>query len=121
MILYLILKVPHAIFVCKLLKGSPDLGQDTTLKATHVEQEVWVVFTIDGDKRPLPLNCGDGTRETVFDIPEDSSAEVNIMFHQPHACITRPAFFVVVANYVLIVGIRVLGEVALDQITSLFC
>lgn len=43
------------------------------------------------------------------------------MLHQPHSGVTGPAFLVVVADYVLIVGIRVLGQISLDQITGFFC
>ena len=70
----LILQIPHAIFVGELLVGSPGLGQDATLKTTHVEEEVWVVFGVDGDKGVLPLDGGDGTRQSVLDVPEHSSA-----------------------------------------------
>lgn len=41
------------------------------------------------------------------------------MFHQPHAGVTWPALLVVVAHNVLIVGVRVLGEVPLNQISGL--
>lgn len=38
------------------------------------------------------------------------------MFHQPHPSISGPALLIVVAYNVLIVGVRVLSKVALDQI-----
>lgn len=41
------------------------------------------------------------------------------MFHQPHASITWPALLVVVTHNVLIVGVRVLREVPLNQISGL--
>lgn len=42
------------------------------------------------------------------------------MLHQTHSRISRPALLVVVADDVLVVGIGMLGEVALNQVTSLF-
>lgn len=43
------------------------------------------------------------------------------MFHQSHPSITGPAFLIVIAHNVLIVGIRVLSQVPLDQISRLIC
>ena len=48
-------------------------------------------------------------------------AQVDVMFHESHASISGPAFLVVVAHNVLIVGVRVLCEVALDQLPRLLC
>ena len=120
-----------------LVRGSC-LGKDAAFKATHVEKEVGIVLGIDGDKRVLPLHSGDGPRQPVLDVPEHCSvgsgdrrrweggedrarlpAQVDVMFHQPHASISGPTLLVVVAHNVLIVGVRVLGEVALDQLSSL--
>lgn len=41
------------------------------------------------------------------------------MFHQSHARVARPALLVVVANNVLVVGIRVLSQIPLDQVACL--
>lgn len=41
------------------------------------------------------------------------------MLHQSHSSISGPALLIVVAYNVLIVGIRVLGKVALNQIPGL--
>ena len=41
------------------------------------------------------------------------------MLHQAHARVARPALAVVVAHHVLVVGVGVLGEVALDQVLAL--
>lgn len=45
--------------------------------------------------------------------------QVNIMLHQSHPSISGPALLIVVAHYVLVVGIRMLSKVALDQISCL--
>ena len=41
------------------------------------------------------------------------------MFHQPHPGITRPTLLVVVADDVLVVRVRVLGQVPLDEVPGL--
>lgn len=70
---HLILQVPHTIFVSELFIGSSGFGEDTTFKATHVEQEVGVVLGVDRDKGILPLYSRYGARESVFNVPEHSS------------------------------------------------
>lgn len=47
--------------------------------------------------------------------------QIDIMLHQPHAGVARPALLVVVAHDVLVVGIRVLGQVSLNQVPSFVC
>lgn len=42
------------------------------------------------------------------------------MLHEPHAGVPGPALLVVVAHDVLVVGVRVFREVALDEVTSFF-
>ena len=46
-------------------------------------------------------------------------AQVYIMFHKSHTSISRPAFLVVVADNILIVGVRMLSEVPLNQLSCL--
>ena len=41
------------------------------------------------------------------------------MLHQPHASVAGPALLVVVAHDVLVVGVRMLRQVPLDQISGL--
>ena len=105
--------------MCELFKCGPDLWQDSTLKAAHVEEKVGVVFAVDRDKAALPLDSCDRTRKTILDVPEDCPPEIHVVLHQPHASVSRPAFLVIVANNVLVVGVRVLCEVSLNQVTSL--
>ncbi len=40
--------------------------------------------------------------------------QVDIMLHEPHPGISWPALLIVVSYYVLVVGVRVLGQVSLD-------
>ena len=96
------------------------LGQYATLKATHVEEEVGVVLAVHRHKGILPQDGGDGTRQSVLDVPEDSPAQVHVVFHETHAGVTRPALLVVVAYNVLVVRIGVLSEVALYEVFGLF-
>lgn len=57
--------------------------------------------------------------ESVLHVPEDCSTQVDIVLHEPHASISGPALLVVVPHNVLVVGVRMLCEVALDQILGL--
>ncbi len=57
--------------------------------------------------------------ESVLHVPEDCSTQVDVVLHEPHASISGPALLVVVPHNVLVVGIRMLCEVALDQILGL--
>ena len=45
------------------------------------------------------------------------NSQVDVMFHQSHASVTRPAFLVVIADDVLVVWVRMLSQVALDQVS----
>ena len=65
------------------------------------------------------MNGRDAPWQSVFDFPEDSSSKVDIVFHQPHAAVFGPALPVIVANHVLIIGIRVLSEVSLNEFPGL--
>ena len=46
-------------------------------------------------------------------------SQVDIVFHESHASIPRPALLVVVADNVLVVRVRVLCQVALDELPGL--
>ena len=112
---HLVLQVPHAVLVHELLVHGAALGQQAALEAGHVEEEIGVVLGVDGGERGLPLHGGDGARQPVLDVPEDGAAEVHVVLHEAHAGVARPALLVVVADDVLVVGVGVLGEVALDE------
>lgn len=53
------------------------------------------------------------------DFVLNANLQVDVMFHQPHTGITWPTLLVVVTHNVLIVGVRVLREVPLNQISGL--
>lgn len=96
-----------------------DLGKNAYFEAVHVEEEVGVVLAVDGDEAALPLDGGQGARQPILDLPKGSPAEVDVVLHESHAAVPRPAFLVVVANDVLIVRIRILRQVTLDEVTGL--
>ena len=116
---HLVLQVPDAVLVRELLVRCAALRQDAALEPTHVEEEVRVVFGVDGDETSFPHDGRDGAREAVLDVPEDSPTEVYVVLHEAHAGVARPALAVVVADDVLVVGVRVLCEVTLDEVTGL--
>ena len=50
---------------------------------------------------------------------EQSHSQVNVVLHQAHPGVPRPTLLVVVTHDVLDVRVRMLGQVALDQVTRL--
>ena len=106
--MYLILQVPYTIPMSEFFKGCAALGQNAAFKATHVEQEIWIVFAVHRHKAFIPAERCDRSRQAVLNVPEHGPAKINIMLHEPHTSIPRPAFPVVVAYNVLIIWIRVL-------------
>lgn len=50
----LVLEIPDSIFVGKLFVSGSTLGQNSTLKAAHVEKKVGVVLAVHRDKTLLP-------------------------------------------------------------------
>ena len=84
-------------------------GCVTHLKTAHVEEEVRVILAVHRHEAVLPLDGGDRAGELVLDVPKDGATEVNVVLHQAHAPVARPAFFVVVPNHIFIVGVRVLA------------
>mmetsp|Transcript_8730 Transcript_8730/g.18587 ORF Transcript_8730/g.18587 Transcript_8730/m.18587 type:complete len:747 (-) Transcript_8730:2392-4632(-) len=114
-----VLKRPHAVLVGKALSCHAAFGQDADLETRHVEQQVWVVLAVHAHEAVVPLKGGQAAGQAVFHVPEHGAAQVHVVLHQPHARVTGPALAVVVADDVLVVGVRVLGEVALDQVLGL--
>mmetsp|Transcript_29770 Transcript_29770/g.62395 ORF Transcript_29770/g.62395 Transcript_29770/m.62395 type:complete len:277 (-) Transcript_29770:3144-3974(-) len=96
-----------------------NLRQNTNLEPTHIEEKIGIVLAVHGNKAVLPLDGCYRARKLILDVPEDRTAEVDIMLHETHPRIARPAFLVVVTNHVLIVWIRVLAEETLDEILLL--
>mmetsp|Transcript_4532 Transcript_4532/g.13244 ORF Transcript_4532/g.13244 Transcript_4532/m.13244 type:complete len:1314 (+) Transcript_4532:2393-6334(+) len=114
-----VLEAPDAVARRELLVLRAHLGQDAHLEAAHVEEEVGVVLGVDGDEGLVPLHRGHRPGQAVLDVPEDRAAEVDVVLHEPHARVPGPALAVVVAHHVLVVGVGVLREVALDEVLGL--
>ena len=57
----------------ELLKLHAALWLNAAVKATHVEEKVWIVLAVHRDEAHLPRNSCDGAGEAVLDVPEDSS------------------------------------------------
>ena len=114
-----VLKLPYAILLRKFFLSCPLFRENTNFKATHVEKQVRVVLRVDRDKTVFPLDCGQCSRKPVLDLPENCTAQIHIMLDQAHAAVPWPAFFVVVADDILIVWIWVFCEEALDKISRI--
>lgn len=67
---YLILQVPNTISMCKFIMCSTDFGQNSTLKSTHIEQQVGIVFAVNWHKTVLPQCSCHRPWQSVFDVPK---------------------------------------------------
>ena len=90
------------------------------LKPTHGEEQVGVVLGVHRDEGVVPVQGGERARQPVLHVPKGGAAQVDIVLHEAHARVARPALLVVVAHDVLVVGVWVLCQEALDQVLCLF-
>ena len=118
---YLILQVPHSIPVSEFLKCCATFWKNAAFKATHVKQQIWIVFTVNRHKTFIPVECCHRSWQAVLYVPEHSTPKIDVVFHEPHTCIPWPAFPVVVAHDVFVIWVRVFRQVTLDQITGFIC
>ena len=65
------------------------------------------------------MDSGDAPGKPIFDFPKNTSSKVDVMFHQSHPAIFRPAFSVVIANYILVIWVRILCQISLDKFPGL--
>lgn len=70
---HLILQVPDSILVSELLIAGATLGEDAALKATHVKEQVGVVFAVNRHKAVLPLHSGHRSGQAILDVPKHCS------------------------------------------------
>lgn len=83
---HLILQVPDAILVSEFLIAGATLGKNATLEPTHVEEQVGVVFAVNGHEAVLPLHRGHRPGQAVLDVPEHctSTGEGNKICDKRH-------------------------------------
>jgi hypothetical protein len=68
------------------------------------------------------VNGGDTSRKSVFDLPEHTSAKVNVMFHEPHSAVLGPALPIIITNHVFVVWIRIFSKISLNKLPCfIFC
>lgn len=103
----LILKLPNSFFLSELFLNGPYLGQKTNFKTAHWEEKIRIILRIDRNVGIFPMNGCNTSRQSIFNLPEDTSSKVHIMLHQPHSTIFGPAFPIIIANNILIVWIRI--------------
>ena len=63
----------------------------------------------------FPLHPADAAGHPVVNVPDNGPAKVHNMLHQPYPRVPRPAPLAVVAHHILVVGVGMPGEVALDE------
>lgn len=73
---HLVLQVPDAVAMSRLLVGGATLGKNSTLEAGHVEQQVRVILAVGGNEASFPLNGCHRPRQTILYVPEYSTAPV---------------------------------------------
>lgn len=116
----LIGKVPHTILDRELFAtGRPDLWQNPDFKAAHGEEELGVILRVDANERVIPFNSGERARQTLLDVPEDRSSEIDIMLDETHTTISWPAALVIIADDIVVSWVRICTEVPLNQVPSL--
>ena len=78
--MYLVLQIPDAVLVCELLVRGSTLGQDATLEATHVEQQVGVVLAVHRHEAAVPLDGRHRPRQPVLDVPEHCTTPEQLVY-----------------------------------------
>jgi len=112
-------KCPNGVLRWELFVQVTALGQDANLESVHGEEQVGVVSAVYTSKSVIPLDCGNASWQAVLHVPEDSTTQVDIMSHQSHSRITRPALLVLVADDILEVRVWLLRQEALDKVSRL--
>ncbi len=65
------------------------------------------------------MNGSHTSWKSVFYLPKHTSTQVDIMLHESHPAIFRPASSVVIANHVLVVWVGILSQVSLNELSCL--
>ena len=65
------------------------------------------------------MNGGNASGESVFNLPKNCSAQIDIMFHQPHPAVLGPAPLVIIPHHIFIIGIGVLCKESLNELSGL--
>ena len=112
-----ILKSPSTIFLWEFLLDSPDFGKDANFKSIHIEKQIRVVLRVNWDKTIFPFNGGKWTREPILDFPENGSSQIDIVLHESHTTIARPALFVIIANDILVIRVWIFSKVPLYKVS----
>ncbi|KAI6750107.1 hypothetical protein HG531_007372 [Fusarium graminearum] len=111
-------KRPNTVLDGELLILITNLGENADLETAHGKQQVRVVATVNTNKAVIPIDRCHRSRKTVFQVPEYSSSKVDIVAHQAHTRISRPALLTLVSDHVLEVGVRLLCKEPLDEISG---
>ena len=76
-----------------------------------------IVLGVYADERVFPFDGGKGPRQTLLDVPEDGPPQIDVVLDQPHAAISWPATFVVVADDIIVSRVGVGTEVPLYEVS----
>lgn len=60
--------------MCEFVVLRSAFRENSALESAHVEQQVGVVFGVDGDESVVPVDSGDGAWQAILDVPENCSS-----------------------------------------------
>ena len=132
---HLILQIPHTIAMSEFVGDHTALGQNSALETAHVKEQIGIVLRVDRHKRRRPFDRRQRARHSILDVPKyrpaystqssinqqsiNKPTKIDIVLHESHSRVSRPALLVVVPDDVLIVRIGMLRQIALNQISRL--
>ena len=64
------------------------------------------------------MDCCDTSWKSIFDFPEDTTTQIDVMFHESHSTVFRPTLSIVVSDHILIIRVRILSKIPLNKLSS---
>ena len=107
---------PNRVLDLELIIRVSALRQNTNFESVHGEQQVGVVPGVDRCECVVPLDGSHAAWQAVLHVPEHGATKVDIVPHEPHPRVTRPALFVLVADNVFKVRIGLFSQETLNEV-----
>ena len=83
---------------CRARKVSEDEYGRREATYAHSKEKLRIVLRVDRNEGVVPFDGSERSRESVLDVPEDGSTEVDVVLDQSHSTISGPTFLVVVTD-----------------------
>lgn len=110
----LILKLPNSFLLSKLLFERTDSWKNPHFKSTHRKEKIGIISGVNWNKSVFPVNGRNASWKSIFNLPKDTSSKIDVVFHQSHPTILWPTLLIIVANYILVVWIRIFSQIPLN-------